>query len=179
MDDTCESGNEEIAGKTVKTGKVYYSPLASKNGIDRKLGQISIRCYSSFVHEFPYKGIVLHELAHAWQDLFLPNGLKNNKVKAQFEWSKECLHAQTSSYWKTSAVEFFAEMTCSYFFRSKQAPYTDMLMSEKNKTLVYLAWQDPPRLDEFTPSVGSCPNETELTSNPETKSSNFASHDHD
>ncbi|MYC24384.1 MAG: hypothetical protein F4X56_00530 [Gammaproteobacteria bacterium] len=165
MDDTCEYGNERTIGKTVRTGKVYYSTLASTDGSNRKLGQVTIRCYSSFVHEYPYKGIVLHELAHAWHDLFVPNGFENYKIKTQYKWSKECLHPQQKSYWKTNAGEFFAEMSCSFFFRSRDVPHTDMAMSEKNKTLVRSAWQDPPKLDEFHPSAGSCPDESPLSLN--------------
>ncbi|MYD44886.1 MAG: hypothetical protein F4W92_00820 [Gammaproteobacteria bacterium] len=165
MDDTCEYGVPTEPGKTVRTGKVYYSPLTSKDGSNRKLGRVTIRCYSAFVHEYPYKGIVLHELAHAWHDLFLPNGFENHKIKAQYEWSKECLHSQHQSYWKTNAGEFFAEMSCAYFFRSKDVPHTDMSMSEKNKSLVNLAWQDPPKLDEFDPAAGGCTDERELTLN--------------
>ncbi|MCY3541889.1 MAG: hypothetical protein OXH31_08310 [Gammaproteobacteria bacterium] len=165
MDDTCEYGNERTIGKTVRTGKVYYSTLASTDGSNRKLGQVTIRCYSSFVHEYPYKGIVLHELAHAWHDLFVPNGFENYKIKTQYKWSKECLHPQHKSYWKTNAGEFFAEMSCSFFFRSRDVPHTDMSMSEKNKTLVRSAWQDPPKLDEFQPSAGSCPDESPLSLN--------------
>ena len=181
MDDTCEWGSEEEFGKTVREGKIYYSPLASKDGSERRLGQITVRCYSAFVHKFPYKGIALHELAHAWHDLFLPNGFENNKIKAQFDWSKDCLHSQQKSYWKTNASEFFAEMSCSYFFRSKDIPYTDMSMEENNKNLIDLAWQDPPKLDEFKPSVGSCPSESNLTLKQEDerldkKSNSFAYH---
>lgn len=165
MDDTCEYGNPTEVPRTVKTGKIYYSPLASKDGTNRKLGQVTIRCYSAFVHEYPYKGIVLHELAHAWHDLFIPNGFENHKIKTQYEWSKECLHSRHKSYWKTNVSEFFAEMSCAYFFRSKDVPHTDMSMSEKNKALVNAAWQDPPKLSEFEPAVGSCSDESRTTLN--------------
>ena len=181
MDDSCEWGSKRETGKTVKTGKIYYSPLASKDGSDRKLGQISIRCFSSFVHEFPYNGIVLHELAHAWHDLYIPNGFENHKISDQFIWSKACLHPNHKSYWKTNASEFFAEMTCAYFFRSKDVPHTEMSMNENNQSLIESAWQDIPELDDFQPSVGNCPDEASLTLNGEGESSTktssyFAAH---
>ena len=158
MDDSCEYKVEDDIepDKVVKTGKIFYSPLPSKEGTDLKLGQISVLCYSSFVHEFPYNGLMLHELAHAWQDLFLPFGFENNKLKDQFEWSKKCLHLRQKSYWKTNASEFFAEMTSAYFFRSKHVPFTEMSMNENNKSLVEFAWHDIPQLDAFEPSVGNC-----------------------
>lgn len=181
MDDTCEYGSVRRTGKKIKTGRIFYSPLTSKTGTDYKLGQIAVQCFSSFVHEFPFNGIVLHELAHAWQDLFIPNGFENLKINDQFVWSKKCLHLEHQSYWKTNVSEFFAEMTCAYFFRSKDVPFTDMSMSESNKSLIESAWQDVPKLENFEPSTGSCPSEIHLTLNPEAESLNkapinFASH---
>lgn len=165
MDDTCEYGNEEEHGRTIRMGgKVYYSPLTPTPGTPHKLGQISIRCYSSFVHEFPFKGIAIHELAHAWHDLFIPNGFENSKIKDQYKWSKKCLHLRHKSYWKANSTEFFAEMTTSFFFRSKYVPYTDMSMNEQNKSLVKWAWRDPPKLQNFQPSAGNCPEDPAITS---------------
>ena len=176
MDDTCKYGTKEEHGRTIRMGgKVQYSPLTPTPGTPHRLGQISIQCYSSFVHEFPFKGIAIHELAHAWHDLFIPNGFENHKIKDQYAWSKKCLHLQHDSYWKKNEGEFFAEMTTTFYFRSKFVPYTDMSMHEQNKSLVKSAWRDPPKLRDFKPSVGNCPEEPELVLHPEGLTSNDAS----
>ena len=167
MDDSCEWGDENIHGRTVKMGgKVRYTPLSPTPGTKHRLGQISISCYSSFVREIPFKGIAIHELAHGWHDLFVPDGFENSKIKSQFAWSKKCLHNENSSYWKKNAGEFFAEMTSSFYFRSKHVPHTDMSMHERNKSLVKSVWQDPPNLENFQPSVGNCPGESGVVLSP-------------
>lgn len=178
MEDTCEWGDKNIHGRNVKMGgRVHYLPLTPTPGTKHRLGQISISCYSSFVHEMPYKGIAIHELAHGWHDLFIPDGFENDKIKSQYAWSKKCLHVKDKSYWKKNEGEFFAVMTTSFFFRSKEIPYTDMSMHGQNKSLVKSAWRDPPKLEKFQPSTGNCPEESDLVLQPEgqlnNESSNF------
>ena len=63
------------------------------------------------------------------------------------------------------SVNFSRKCPVRTIFRSTDVPHTDMSMSEKNKALVNAAWQDPPKLSEFEPAVGSCSDESRTTLN--------------
>lgn len=67
---------------------------------------------------------VLHELAHAWHDQFLPNGFADEAIRALWKSTEESgkyektLHVngqQERHYALTDPMEFFAEFTESYF----------------------------------------------------------------
>ena len=81
-------------------------------------------------HEQPW--MVLHELAHAYHDQFLENGFENKPLRKLWQSTldsgkyTQTLHingSTTKHYALTNQMEFFAEMTESYFGRNDFYPF--------------------------------------------------------
>jgi Mlc titration factor MtfA (ptsG expression regulator) len=80
----------------------------------------------------------LHELSHAYHDRFLPDGFENAEIKAAYERAKsEGLYDKVDrwagngrpythepAYAMTNPMEFFAELSESFFARNDFYPFT-------------------------------------------------------
>jgi len=122
-----------------KLTSAQYHPSArwlTDNGYDAELVKsVHIPVAASFAskdtqHVQPW--MVLHELAHAYHDQFLENGFENKPIrqlwKATLESGKyeQTLHINgntTKHYALTNQMEFFAEMTESYFGQNDFYPF--------------------------------------------------------
>ena len=76
--------------------------------------------------------VVLHELAHAWHDQFLPGGFGNKEVRAAYEAAKgkkryeSCLlytGRRLRAYAMTNPMEYFAELSEAYFGTNDFFPF--------------------------------------------------------
>jgi hypothetical protein len=88
------------------------------------------RNFISWCYEQPW--MVLHELAHAYHDQFVPDGFENpdikNVWKAEMESKRydQVLHwdgKRVKHYAETNQMEFFAETTEAYFGRNDFYPF--------------------------------------------------------
>lgn len=105
------------------------------------------------VREQPW--VILHELAHAYHDQVL--GFENPRVKEAYEkykksgrGEKTLLHNGTRvrHYALTDQMEFFAEMTESYFGTNDFFPFNRAELKESEPEIYELMlgiWEDPPR----------------------------------
>ena len=81
-------------------------------------------------HEQPW--MVLHELAHAYHDQFLEDGFENKPIRrlwrstldaGKYEQTLHVNGSKTKHYALTNQMEFFAEMTESYYGRNDFFPF--------------------------------------------------------
>jgi hypothetical protein len=109
-----------------------YHPLDSKRWLTRnheaveKSGSINIRDASEFLLHVKgfYPDCLLHELAHAYHDKFLPNGFLNEDVLKEYR--RSCpLWADKNQ--RLNCIldhkEYFANMTTAYYLRNSEIPY--------------------------------------------------------
>ena len=116
-----------------------YHPSArwlTEHGYDKELEKsVHIPIAASFAsknvqHEQPW--MVLHELAHAYHDQFLEDGFQNKPIRQLWQSTldsgkyEQTLHvngSKTKHYALTDQMEFFAEMTETYFGRNDFYPF--------------------------------------------------------
>lgn len=117
----------------------------------------NIRIFEAETRRMP--NFALHELAHAYHNLVLPNGFENPDLVAAFDRAKENgLYEQVErrdsqgrtrverAYAMTTAMEYFAETSEAYFSRNDFFPYTrDELKRHDPEMFALLTrlWQVP------------------------------------
>lgn len=88
--------------------------------------------FVSWTYQQPW--MVLHELAHAYHDQFLPDGFANKDVKAVWDAEMaskkydDVLHwngGRAKHYAETNPMEFFAESTEAYFGQNDFYPFVN------------------------------------------------------
>lgn len=88
--------------------------------------------FISWTYEQPW--MVLHELAHAYHDRFLKNGFENADVKNLWTKAMESKRYDNVLHWdgktvkhyaETNQMEYFAEMTESYFGHNDFFPFVN------------------------------------------------------
>jgi len=117
--------------------------------------------------------MVLHELAHAYHHLFLPDGFENTDVQAAFDSAKEQKlydhvlreNGRTEkAYAMTNAMEYFAECSEAFFGTNDFYPFVRAEFEKYDPTgyeVLSRAWGvDPPKRDgkpsaSTTPGTGS------------------------
>ena len=108
------------------------------------------------------RATMLHELAHAWHDLFVPDGFSNQYITSAWEIAKQCEYQRDNHYWRRNAIEYFAEKTVAYFFQLEEEPYLRFYMDGTSKRLIKSLWHE--ELDERAtwPVAGGCSRSTRL-----------------
>lgn len=111
----------------------------------------NVRIFEAEARRMP--NFALHELAHAYQDRFLPNGYANAEIKAAYERAKaggtyervkrrdaEGREHLDRAYAMTNPQEYFAETTEAFFSRNDFFPFTrDELKAHDPEMLSLLA----------------------------------------
>ena len=131
-----------------KSGAFAYKDFDSKG---ERITHIVVRCYDHFVNVITNESIMIHELAHAWHFQFVPNGYDNAKVIQYYKSFKSCFGmGKKYAYMMKNELEFFAEMSKSYFHWRKNRP--EILItntSDDYMILMNAAWQPSPDLSEL------------------------------
>jgi len=88
--------------------------------------------FVSWTYEQPW--MLLHEMAHAYHDRFLPKGFDNPDVKAAFEAATASKRYESVLHWDgkkvhpyalTNPMEFFSEVTEAYFGQNDFYPFVN------------------------------------------------------
>lgn len=88
--------------------------------------------FVSWTYEQPW--MLLHELAHAYHDRFLPKGFENDDLMAGFEAAVKSKKYESVRHWNgseachyalTNPMEFFAESTEAYFGQNDFFPFVN------------------------------------------------------
>jgi hypothetical protein len=86
--------------------------------------------FISWTYEQPW--MLLHELAHAYHDRYLPKGFDNEEVKAAYDHAMSAKLLDSVRHWDggmvkhyatTNQMEYFAETTESYFGQNDFFPF--------------------------------------------------------
>ncbi len=107
--------------------------------------------------KWPYEQpwMAMHELAHAYHDLFLPGGFDNSEIRATYD-AALASHKYDSVLWYdggvrrayalTNQMEYFAETTESYFGRNDGYPFVRAELKTfdpQGYALMRKMWGDP------------------------------------
>lgn len=105
----------------------------------KQMGQSKSRTRNSKNQNAVYH-LALHEIAHAWQHKFVPDGFENECVKYLFARAKSTFIDDHTAYWETDEIEFFAEFSIMLYAKHYVAPYalTNTLSSDDGTT--QFAW---------------------------------------
>ena len=139
----------------------YWSEIWRNNFLTKappRSGGISLTITS----ENSQRATMLHELAHAWHDLFVPDGFSNQYVTSAWKIAKQCEYQHDNHYWRRNAIEYFAEMTVAYFFQLNEEPYLRFYMDSTTQRLIRGLWRED--LDDRAtwPVSGGCSRSTRL-----------------
>ena len=86
-------------------------------------------------------GLVLHELAHGWHDLFVDDGFENRMIREFYDHAKACMgNVNDPYYWETDGNEFFAEFSVMYYLTHWDPPGRVWNMQRKYRILVIRLW---------------------------------------
>lgn len=111
------------------------------------------RNFVSWTYEQPW--MVLHELAHGYQFLFLPSGFDNTDVKAAYAAAMAAHRYDSVRHWNggmekayatTNPMEYFSECTEAYFGTNDFFPFVRaelMNADPDGYTLMKKIWGDP------------------------------------
>jgi hypothetical protein len=109
--------------------------------------------FVSWTYEQPW--MLLHELAHAYHDRFLPEGFENPEVKAVFDTAVVSKRYETIDHYDGKQVrhyglnnpmEFFAEATEAYFGQNDFFPFVNAELRNFDPdtyTLMVRLWGTP------------------------------------
>ena len=92
-----------------------------------------------------HPGIILHELAHAWHDLFVDGGFHNNMIDDFYEHAVDCMgNTDTNDpyYWETDEAEFFADFSVMYYLTHWDPPSNVWEMQRKYRLLINRVWNE-------------------------------------
>jgi len=113
----------------------------------------NVKNFVSWTYEQPW--MVMHELAHAYHHQFLEDGFENKVVKAAFEKAmaskkyEKILHwngSETKHYATNNQMEYFAELTESYFGTNDFYPFVRaelMTYDRASYALMETIWGKP------------------------------------
>ena len=111
--------------------------------------------FVTWTHEQPW--MLLHELAHAYHFLFLPESYDNQEIKASYERAMAshrydtvlyCNGSKKKHYACTNPAEFFAEMTEAYFGVNDFFPFVNAKLRTSDPdtyALMVTIWGVPAR----------------------------------
>ncbi|GGL05769.1 hypothetical protein [Deinococcus radiotolerans] len=100
----------------------YYIRRAAPAGVASR-GDILITQPQAFIQGFGQGNVLLHELAHAFDDR--QYGMQNPAVQAAFEQARRAglyQNGEWTPYAVTNAREYFAELSSAYFLRMSAPP---------------------------------------------------------
>ena len=134
----------------------YWSEIYRNNFIDAPTRETPGRIRFTITSENSQRATMLHELAHAWHDLFVPDGFSNQYIASSYEIAKQCEYQRDDHYWRRNDREYFAEMSVAYIFQLNEEPYLRFYMDSTSKGLIKALWRE--NLDERAtwPVAGGC-----------------------
>ncbi len=93
---------------------------------------------------FGNPNIMLHELAHAWHDLFIPDGFDNQEVIDRYELALDSYETEDADgdeyYWATNEKEWFAEFSVMYFRSHWDEPNSKYEIWTRDTSFIKRMW---------------------------------------
>ena len=107
-----------------------------------------------------HPGIIVHELAHGWHDLFVDSGYDNGMIEEFYDHAVDCLgNSDTTDpyYWESHETEFFADFTVMYFLSHWDPPRIAWQMQRKYRLLIVRLWNED-EYEDWEDQLDSCGN---------------------
>lgn len=154
-----------------RDGGVFY--VRERDSVDEN-GWIILHCFeylvgalgdAYFAHPGPTgelvwgnHGMFVHELAHAWHDLHMEDGYRNEMIEDFYDHAVSCLANEDTSdpyYWESDDEEFFADFTVMYYLSHWDPPHNIHNMPAKYRRLITRAWNEVEYVD-YESALTSC-----------------------
>lgn len=105
-----------------------------------------------------HPGLIVHELAHGWHDLFVEDGYNNSMIEDFYDHAVDCLgNTDTSDpyYWEQHETEFFADFTVMYYLSHWDPPRINWEMQRKYRLLIIRLWGED-EYEDWEDQLDSC-----------------------
>lgn len=101
--------------------------------------------------------LMIHELAHAWHDLWVKDGWDNDTIKAFYRHAKRCYgNPDDPYYWEKHEKEFFADFTGMYLIGHWDYPRTLYKIPNKFRELIRRSWTNEHDCTDCESTLGVC-----------------------
>lgn len=154
-----------LSDRCDRGGEVYYWYSDDRDEND-KIGWVILDCFKyvkNILEDAFYggeevegqrvngnPGLILHELAHGWHDIFVEDGFDNDMIEQFYDDGLSCLANEDENdpyYWETDPEEFFAEFTVMYYLSHWDKPSFVWEMPQRFRILIQRVWNEVEYVD--------------------------------